>query len=475
MVQTLIKKLAVVLAVVGLVVETSSAWAKAPPNRLPVREQAWDEPMEEMDQDTAPVLPELAPLRGDDDTVAQQAAATIEQGEPAPLLESEYSDALSGEYIEGEETLGGECGYCGRDDCPTCKHWYSRVDFTLLHRTRARSQTLAQRFSLGTDAQGNQVLVTTPALTTNNDRFNLAPGARITIGRYVGRDQRNRDHMWEASYLGFSHFTSQDRVEALTRVTLSRPNQDVDPVSTATFTAGDLFSRFGNNVRGFSAADAHSFKYVSDLHDFQLTRRIRRGQRREQLVYQPGGWTPMVTPNFVPSLSIGPRFLNINEGFSWTSTGFIDWDFDNAFRGDYRVQTNNHLYGAQVGGDLAYTDREWSVGLGVKFGLFVNFAEQTTEVEIDDPTPFRNQLLPQTSYNNTASVRDLSFVGEWILNYSYHLSPRWMFRFDYGMTWVTGLALAPEQLSFKVGEAPHINNGGLTVFQGGMVGLEFVY
>ena len=300
MAQTLIKKLAVVLAVVGLVVETSSAWAKAPPNRLPVREQAWDEPMEEMDEDTAPVLPELAPLRGDDDTVAQQAAATIEQGEPAPLLESEYSDALSGEYIEGEETLGGECGYCGRDDCPTCKHWYSRVDFTLLHRTRARSQTLAQRLSLGTDAQGNQVLVTTPALTTNNDRFNLAPGARITIGRYVGRDQRNRDHMWEASYLGFSHFTSQDRVEALTRVTLSRPNQDVDPVSTASFTAGDLFSRFGNNVRGFSAADAHSFKYVSDLHDFQLTRRIRRGQRREQLVYQPGGWTPMVTPNFVP-------------------------------------------------------------------------------------------------------------------------------------------------------------------------------
>lgn len=471
--QAHINKLILGLAMLGMVAATIPARAQAPPRRLPVREEPWDDSVGE-DEDNAPALPDLAPLRQDDEAI--QTAAILEDSQPSPLMEGDFGEALSEEYSEeGEDLTGGECGYCGRDDCPTCKHWYTRADFVLMHRSRARAQTLAHRFNVVNDANGQPVILTIPALTTNNDKFTITPGARITVGRYVGRDERNRDHMWEASYLGFLHFTSQDRIESLARTNLARPNQAVDPVSTPVYGAGDLFSRFGNDIRGFTGSDAVSFRYVSDLNDVQISRRVRRGQRREQLVYQPGGWTPMVTPNFVPSMFIGPRFLNINEGFSWNSVGFVDWDTDNAFSGDYRIQTNNHLYGGQFGGDLAYTDREWSVGLGVKFGLFVNFAEQTTEVEINDPTPFRNQSLPLTSYANTASIRDLSFVGEWMINYSYHITPRWMFRFDYGMTWISGLALAPEQISFKVGEAPHINNGGLSVFQGGMLGLEFIY
>lgn len=464
------------LALCGWTVETR---AQSPPRPVvhddaqPLSPQT-DE-FEEQDDD-APALPSLRPLR---DPEAVQASALEE--ESAPLIDESFDGILEEGWVDGEEeeSIGGECGYCGRDDCPTCKHWYARADFALMHRTRARAQTLAQTLSIALNAQGQPTVVTTPVFTTHNDKFNLAPGGRITLGRYVGRDQRNRDHMWEASYLGFLHFTSQDRFEAPFRTTASRPDQDVNPADmgggTATYTAGILLSRFGNDAPGFSQADAHSFRYVSDFNDFQLIRRVRRGQRRDQLVYQPGGWTAMTTPNFIPSMFFGPRFLNINEGFTWTSTGFIDWDVDNAFRGDYAVQTNNHLYGAQLGGDLAYTDREWAVGLGVKFGLFVNFATQQTNVTIDDPTPFRTGILPTASYANTASVRDLSFVGEWMINYSYHISPRWTFRLDYGMTFVTGLALAPEQISFRIGETPHVNNGGITILQGGTLGLEFVY
>lgn len=472
MTQSNIAKLVLGLAIVGLVYQAVPARAQAPPRTLPVRDEDFDDSLD-MEEDAAPALPELAPLRRGN---AVRPAAALEETEGVPLLEEGYPNMLE-EYGDGEEeSIGGECGYCGRDDCPTCKHWYARFDFALMHRTRARAQTLSERFTQVTDANGVPSVVSLPVFTTHNDKFNLAPGARITIGRYAGRDERNRDHMWEASYLGFLHFTSQDRVEALNRITLQRPNLDVDAsLASPSYTAGDLFSRFGVNVKGFSTADAHSFKYVSDFNDFQLLRRVRRGQRREQLVYQPGGWTAMATPNFVPSLIAGPRFININEGFSWLSTGFVNWDVDNAFSGEYRIQTNNHLYGAQIGGDLAYTDREWSVALGTKFGLFVNFAKQTSEIFVDDPTPFRNQLLPASNYTNTAQTRDLSFVGEWFINYSYHITPQWMFRLDYGMSWVTGLALAPEQLSFKSSEGPHINKGGMTVFQGGTVGLEFIY
>lgn len=414
------------------------------------------------------------------------------------LVDEEWSEAeeiapglLEGEFLHGT-------GTCGEEGCPHCRNWYSRLDFTLYHRNRPREEELVRTSALVTNPiTGAVTLVEFGTLGTKAVAFSLSPGARITVGRYLGRDAQNRDHMLEASYMGFTNWskaTQQQFGRQRTQTTVTDPltgNSDV-----YRFVGTTAFTDFpGNANRGFDAADQYIYESSSSLHDLQFNRRIRRGLRRNRLVYMPGGWTQQSTPGLTPSILGGLRFIQIHENAAFRARGridnpevFIGNDVNNNpvfapfgvggdFTGDYTTATHNHLFGAQVGGDLTQQFDRWNYGFLLRLGLFSNFATSDGLILVDDPVTFRQTQAPVDNIAFGDSSRSLAFLGEIGFQWSYNLNRYMTFRAGYNLMWVTGLALAPEQMTFaSEGFATTtINRGGRTTFQGGNFGLEIVF
>lgn len=204
-------------------------------------------------------------------------------------------------------------------------------------------------------------------------------------------------------------------------------------------------SSFSNDFTGASFAVA---KYTSRLQNGELN--------------YWGHLTPRRVNYFSASWIMGFRFLYLREHFDIAFTNGPDVS-------DYRINTKNYLYGAQVGGVFEVNpSSRWTWTVIVKGAAFLNDAH--SNVFLGD-------------FNNTLVLRDFdkkkwaaAFLIEGIGSLSYQMFHHMNIHIGYQAFQATGLALAPEQRDKDSHtKSRHIDVRGDIVVDGFFAGLTFSF
>lgn len=363
------------------------------------------------------------------------------------------------------------CDHCGEDCSGHCRPlWFVEADVLALRRSTAHREYITYTPVLRV-VQGFPFIVDFPLQSTRTFVFNFEPGLRVNIGRNLGTDLLNRDHTLEFMYYGLQEWdASHQIVSDLADSFLPDAMGNVVPV-----TFGRLFSPFPLEVGAFNRAEVHHIQNWSNFNNFEVNYRIRRRVGRDRLVAWPdGSWTSEPATGWTPSMLLGVRYIAIDDHFRWTSSGSInnlDTGVSSPMLGRYNTDTSNDLLGLQIGGDLTFSWRRFSLGARGKAGLFGNYAQQTTHLSTQDD--FGIFDLPQRDYEVTG--QRMSFVGEFGFVGKWQMTPNLALRATYDFLWVQGMALAPEQLAFNLSAPPRVNQSGYMFFQGVGLGCEFCW
>lgn len=135
---------------------------------------------------------------------------------------------------------------------------------------------------------------------------------------------------------------------------------------------------------------------------------------------------------------VGFRYLNLREHLRIYGRRFETSDFE---YGVYDIRTSNNLYGPQVGARVRRWGRRLGWEMGGKVGIFGCDAQQEQYLMDFNHSPLR----PTTS----AADDQVAFVGELNFTGIYRLNDVWNLRAGYNLMWISGVALAPDQLDFN--------------------------
>jgi hypothetical protein len=154
-------------------------------------------------------------------------------------------------------------------------------------------------------------------------------------------------------------------------------------------------------------------------------------------------------------------------GFRWVE---LSDELSTNFGGGatYRINVNNHLYGGQIGADiLIWGSDRFSIEWIGKAGIYGNAADQdTTIVGVAGAVP-----------NLSARDGQASFIGEMDLTARYSLNCRWNIIGGYKVMWLSGIALAPNQLATSniVTGVATLDNNSQPIYHGFTVAAECVW
>jgi hypothetical protein len=134
--------------------------------------------------------------------------------------------------------------------------------------------------------------------------------------------------------------------------------------------------------------------------------------------------------------------------------------------GDYRIRTENDMFGYQMGTGMTYQAPRWSLGAHVKGGVFLNRATGSSELDFtaDDENDFDLRMVEN----------QLSFAGEFKLQGKYHLLPNVSLRAAYEMMLLTSSALAPNQATFT-SNTTYLNTTANPFYHGASFGCDFFW
>ncbi len=320
--------------------------------------------------------------------------------------------------------------------------WYAREEVTFVHREIPR-----RGLTLGFDASATAGPVST-ILRLDPGQQEFSPGARMTLGHFVGRDSKNRDYSLEFTFDGGYKWFTEESLNS------RAPNGIftlVDPVAGPT---------------PFNNASVQSFSYESNFNSYELNLRISRRLSRDRMVLaRDGSWVRTLAPALLPEYLCGLRVVSMHDHFAYFSQNSNPL----ANSGQYFVATHNDMVGLQLGTDLSYQQEIWKVGIRTRGAAMVNSADQSSLVRgiVDGTT------LPERDEHASREV--MSFVGGINFVGAYYLRPNIAVRAGYDLMWVNQVALATEQMTFAPSNPPDIKMGGHLFFQGGSLGLEMVW
>ena len=356
------------------------------------------------------------------------------------------------------------CAICGGGNC-TPADWYIDQDVRIIARSRPRDAVIGYDYtSAGTLTEVLNTRAATPGIS----------GAwGMTIGHYFARDTDNRDNFLEFSFWGMNNWTDEAAVYGHTL-------SDGNTVTGITTKFGSLNSQYinvsnGEVLEGFNNADKYTVYYSSTTNNFELNGRIVPRGRPDREVFLPNGQVRReCQPGAYISYLYGLRFFQLNETFRFHSESLIqtydslgDLLTSNEYTGDYDTVTHNNLLGLQAGVDLTFRECRWAWGLRAKIGPYVNFADQESDIHADE-VGGGDYLRRVCDSRHSAA-----FIGEAGVEASYKFRPTLVGRISYDAMWVTGVAIAPEQMQFAVEPVNKINTNGLAFFQGLTLGLEW--
>jgi hypothetical protein len=357
------------------------------------------------------------------------------------------------------------CANCGGGTCcpPT---WYWANGVRVLTRSKPRS------IFITIDGTLNAIV-----MQNRQASFDIAAGYTTTVGRYLGRDAENRDQFLEFTYWGSNDWTGSREIHG-NRTTYT--DADGNPLERA----GSLFSLFPTSVGGFNRADSHRIAYEADTNNFELNFRLRpRGRPDRMVLYPNGTWRRECQPGHYLSYLFGVRVMSIDEGFTFASEGVIESVDDDGdpvdtlgeVTGDYDIVSRNDLIGLQIGADLIQRKCKWSWGIRAKIGPFVNFAGQNSQAIADAPESVDEFATTPLDFYRRADHNGAALVGEFGFIGSYKVKPNLALVAAYDFMWVSGLALAAEQLIFEADPPARVNTNGHLYYHGVTLAVEAVW
>lgn len=334
--------------------------------------------------------------------------------------------------------LGPCCANCGGGNaCPP--DWYTEQGVRILTRSRPRDLVIGSKFD------GREL---TPILTSRSAAPDVAAAYSMKLGHYFARDRLNRDHFVEFSFWGVNGWkdTSARRGD------------------------GNLYSEFavqGFFLDGFDAAYLQSIYYASYTNNFELNGRFTPRGQPDRLVLLPNGkWQRQCQPGVFMSYLYGLRFFQENETFRFHSES-ISNDITNT--GDYDIVTHNNLLGFQFGADMTFRKCRWHWGIRAKLSPCINFSDHQSTLNSGPAN------APTVSLRGAAAKHEASLIGETGFFASYKFRPNLIGRASYDFMWVTGMALAPEQLQFTTFRLNHVNNNGTILYHGITLSMEWLW
>jgi len=396
-------------------------------------------------------------------SIAANATAGLAQGyyaQPGPMPSGDLIQRLDGTLESiggpGQPIMSGNGGLANditQEIPPTCSssadirpgYWFLDVEFAELHRFNGVKNTPIRRV-LAQDIFGPP----TEGMTFAAKGFDLAPGTRITLGRYLDScEGSDWDRSFELTFWGLFQFETSSRIDGITNNAINTP--------------------YSNTVGGFNNADFQTAQYRSDLNSYEWNFRWTHHMQRDQLVLSPNGeWHKQCTPGMVPSIILGVRWVALDEDFVWQSRiNSLPLD---QYRGDYTVNTKNDMIGVQLGGELTEQHCNWNWGVKVKGGIYANYCEQSSIVIVNDPRT--NLFAPNR--NEHVSAVDAALMGEIGLFMNYALTDHINFKAGYDFIFLTGLAQAADQVYFD-NQPVRVIHQAYQFYNGGTLGLEITW
>ncbi len=269
---------------------------------------------------------------------------------------------------------------------------------------------------------------------------------RLTLGHFLFRDQRNRDHTAEFTTFGGGDW-SQDRV-----ITSLNPF--------------GLFVPFlidGAN-RSFDGSSRQTVNYSSTYRSFEANYRVRQRMGHDQLVMDPDGcWHRAASNTFVWDYLAGLRILEMRDILVWQAEDILQLGTDGA----YNIRTNNDLVGFQLGAGHTFETSRWSIGSLCKGGVYLNHATGRSTLDYTNPAGDDNA----DDFDYKMGNDELAFIGEAKLLGRWHLTPNFSLRASYEMMYITSTALAPAQATF-IPEFSALATTGDPFYHGASFGFE---
>ncbi|MEM8677960.1 MAG: hypothetical protein AAGF97_01280 [Planctomycetota bacterium] len=372
-----------------------------------------------------------------------------------PIYEDGYGydgyPGLDNQVFDGSELDFPAGGAYSGEDAPVPIYstgtWFKRGDvffdfgYVFLMRENPRNVPILQDQS---------VIVTPPGqaptfLTYNNNELvshKFEPGVRLSVGYFLGRDVARRDHQIEFGFVGLVEWSDFRRVTSAL---------DVDSMFTV------LADQLSPNAAGLVNNRSQTFQYDTEFNSFEANYRLRTRPGRDVLAMQPNGaWVRHGVDSVVREFFVGLRGVNFDE-----LVDYRGFDANGAQQGRLGVMTNNDLFGVQAGLESIVKHDSWSWGIKGRSGLLANFAQRRSNLSDTTGTLLSQDLTEE----------DLTFNFEVGSYGSYQLRPNLHFKAGYDFMFFTGLALAPENLTFTSGFS-ELNTQGWALLHGGTIAFE---
>ncbi len=287
-------------------------------------------------------------------------------------------------------------------------------------------------------------------------------------------------HAWEAVYWGLF---------------------DEDATGTLTDVTGDTSRTYGMiDFRGLQFDPGDGFRDVNVFFDYgppttdnsapydvevrQLSVRSTFGAQNLELnllrlpMYR-GGTSGGFGPRCELTTMVGFRLMRFDDDLSFRSD-YERMDDNTLGFLAYNIETDNTLYGAQIGGSGTY--RIGSAGrlalhCGTAVGLFGNHTEVTEWM--DSPVGTTVQFSGGTGpFFVERAQDDVSVVGEIRLGASYQCHDHWRLYGGWRLLGISGVANASDQISsayISPNQVGLIDSEGAMILHGLQTGLEFTY
>jgi hypothetical protein len=433
---SLIVRMLVMLALVGAVVGSRAAeLAPEPPESRAITQVAYEgdivlEPNTSVTEpipaptSSLPLSPPMSVVRGAD-------------GTPSNGVVESVSGPLEGMFIdESFEEMPFEAS-SGR--------WFSSGGWYAGGESLWMGRSINNRRDIVTDISVLTPSGTPVEYTTYAQPFNVAPGARATIGKSLGRDYLDRDRSIEFVYYGGMTF---------------------DEVSSWNGVGGNtLFTPLNFNAPGFNAAGTYTSTFNSDFNSYEWNYKLRRRLGRDKVVMSPdGSWTKHAERGWLPAIIIGPRLANVNEDFALLSSrpGVPATDFS----GRYIINTSNWLLGLNLGGELVSQNEFYYWGLRGRAAPALSFASTNQLAVGVNTTGVPAGGATSLGFTDAETKTAPGFIGDLTLFAGWNITPNFAFQVGYDFLWVAGTATATRQFNLDNRDNNAIDVGGQTFYNG---------
>ena len=324
--------------------------------------------------------------------------------------------------------------------------WYVGGESLWMERGRNNRVNIVQDIA---PSPSNPQQLSLISYTTMAQPFNVAPGARATIGKSLGRDYLDRDRFVEFVYYGGMTYEDNDGWNARANGTLVTPLNYVAP--------------------GFTNASTYFTAFNSDFNSWEWNYKLRRRLGRDQLVMSPGGnWTRHAERGWLPSLIVGTRLATTNEDFRLISsrTGVPS----SQFGGDYVINTSNWLFGLNLGAELISQNEFYYWGLRGRAAPALSLGSTNqTAFGINTNLPEGSQTI---SFSDQATRTGAGFIGDLTILAGWQIKPNFALQIGYDFLWIAGMATANRQFNLDNRDNYAIDVGGQTFYNGVSFGFN---